>query len=249
MKKATTILSLVFCFVSQIFAQAPSTSAVSISGGGDIEMPFGLDHSYLSRTAENSDIDVSHLPFDEGKLTRMDCDNGTSRLTFAISPKGSSTTEFQFSLLAIDGRIDMVRYNLPEENQYLEVSAENEEVALEGVFLKKDQVNRTFVFYYGAGTNIGYSHAGKVTVKGYLSDMQLTDDPNVAQEIEYIFDQKDGLNQRIFAQAGMGIRFLKRMEFGLNFRKGFGYRASFGGPFRMTRLKRSIGMSLRFNMF
>ena len=215
--------------------------------GGDIEMPFNLNHNYLLRTAENPDIDLDRLPFDEGELTRMDCDNSTSRFTMSFAPGGSQNSELQLSILSIDARIDMVRYELPEPGQYLEVSAENQETALEGVYLKKDKANRTFTFYYGVGTNIGYSHDGKVKVKGFLKDSQLTDDPEVAQEIEYTYKQKGSINQRLFAQGGMGIRFFKRMEFVLSFRKGFGYRASFGGPFHATMLKRSIGMSLRYS--
>lgn len=248
MKRTTTLTALLIFFASQMFSQAPATS-IGLTVGGDIEMPLNLDHKYLLNTAEDSDINVDHLPFDEGELTRMDCDNGTSRFTFAFSPGGSSDAEFRVSLLSIDSRIDMVRYNLPEPDQYLEVSATNQEVALEGVYLKRDQVNRTFTFYYGVGMNMGYSHGGEVKVKGYLRDTQLTDNPEVAQEIEYTFKQKDGINQRLFAQAGMGIRVFKSFELGLNFRKGIGYRASFDGPFKVTRLKRSIGMTLRYNFF
>lgn len=253
MKRTTTFAILTFLFASQIYSQVSSTPSnwtgtrFGVTFGGDIEMPLKLNHSYLLSTAEDSDLSVDHLPFDEGELTRMDCDNETARISISMAPNGSTTTELQFSLLSIEGRIDMVRYSLPEENQFLEVSAENKELALEGVYLKRDQVNRTFTFYYGAGTNIGYSYGGKVKVSGFLNDAELTDDPNVAQEVEYLLEQRDGINQRLFAQGGMGIRLLKRIELGLNFRKGFGYRASFGGPFKLTRLKRSIGMSLKYS--
>jgi len=248
MKRISTLIALLFCFASQIFSQAPSSS-IGLTVGGDIEMPLDLNHNYLLNTAEDSDISVEHLPFDDGELTRMDCDNGTSRFTFSFATGKTSDAEVRFSVLSIDSRIDMVRYNLPDPDQYLEVSATNQEVALEGVYLKRDKVNRTFTFYYGIGMNMGYSHGGEVKVKGYLRDAQLTDDPEVAQEIEYTFEQKDGINQRLFAQGGLGIQVFKSFELGLNFRKGIGYRATFDGPLKVTRLKRSIGMTQRYNFF
>lgn len=250
MKRIATIFTLSLFTFALAFGQAPSSDFVGaklgVTVGGDIEMPHNLGHAYLLNTAEDTGLDVSALPFEDGDLTRMDCDNGTARFTFSITPGTSTNTELQFSLLSIDGRIDMVHYKLPEPDHYLEVSAENQEVALEGVFLKTDRVNKTFSFSGGIGTNIGYSHNGEVRVKGYLRDTQFTDDPEVAQEIDYTYKQKDSFNQRIFLQAGMGIRFLKVMEFGLNFRKGLGYRASIDGPFKTTTLKRSIGLSLKY---
>ncbi len=225
-------------------------SKIGITLGGDIEMPHGLDYQYLLSTAENSTFDDSNLPFSDGELTRMDCDNPTFRFTLNLSPAAFPTTEWQFSWLAIDGRIDMVRYEIDENDprgwQYLEVSATNKESAFEVFFLKKSQT-RSLIFYGGIGTNLGYSHGGKVKVKGYLRDNSATDEPAAGREVDLTFNQKNSINQRLFLQAGMGVRFLKRMEAGFDLRKGLGYRASFDGPFNFTILKRSIGLNLRYN--
>lgn len=248
MKKAAPALLTLILFASQLSGQSLATlgAKLGLAVGGDIEMPYGLEHTYLLKTAKNTGLDLSEFPAQGGELTKMNCDNGTARFTFSINPKGSPGTEWQFALLSIDGRIDMVQYELPEPDQYLEVSATNKELALETAFLKTSQANKTFAFWGGIGTNIGISHHGEVRMKGFLRDHQLADNPEVPQEIDRIFPQKKSLNQRLFLQAGMGIRFLKAMQFGLELRKGFGYRASFDGPFTMTFLKRSIALSVRY---
>ncbi len=244
---------------SQLAAQLETTAPnwqvarFGIAAGGDIDMPHRLDHQYLLRTGRDVDFDHSDLPFSKGEMTRMNCDNGTFRIGLSFSPLRSPGTEVQVSLLDISGRIDMVHYELGTKGaadyQWLEVNAENKETAVEVVYLKRDQATKVLSFHAGLGTNIGYSHSGKVHVKGFLLDDAVADNPATGQEFDLTYNQWEGINQRLFLQAGMGIRFLKKMEFGLEFRKGLGYRASFGGPTHFTILKRSLGFSLRCQLF
>ncbi len=254
-KISTTLLLVLFATLFAI-AQEPYNSrwigsSIGITLGGDIEMPHGLDYRYLLSTAQNSTFDDAGLPFSDGELTSMDCDNPTFRFTVNLTPAASPTTEWQFSFLSIDGRIDKVRYELDEDDprgwQFLEVSATNKETAVEVAFLKKSQATKALSFHAGVGTNIGYSHGGRVHVKGFLREDPASDDPSVGQDVDLTFDQKDGINQRLFLQAGMGVRFLKKMEVGFDLRKGLGYRASLDGPFNFTILKRSIGLNLRYH--
>ena len=247
MEKIFTFLVFATLFSSQIYAQWSATR-VSLSVGGDIEMPHGLDHKYLLSTAVDNDFDASSVPFEDGKLVRMDCDNGTSRISLAFSPLGKPSTEIQFSILNIDGRIDMVRYKLPEDGRFAEVSATNEEFALEGVYMHRHQASKTFSFHVGGGMNIGLSHGGKITIKSFYDTDTDTDVPSTTEEIDLEYNQKNSFNQRLFVQGGMGIRFLKRLEFGIIVRKGMGYRASFDGPFNFTTLKRSMGLSLSYSL-
>lgn len=255
MKRILPLFMLVSMIASQTIAQQSNwqLARFGIAAGGDIDMPYRLNSDYLLSTGRNVDFDASDLPFSKGDLTRMNCDNGTFRLGLSISPLRSPNTELQFSLLSIEGRIDMVHYELGAKDtpdyQWLEVSAENKETAAEFVYLGRSQAGKRWNFYGGLGTNIGYSHSGKVHVKGRLLDDTVSDNPASAQEFDLTYTQREGINQRLFIQAGMGIRFLKKMEFGFEFRKGLGYRASFGGPTHFTILKRSLGFSLRCQLF
>ena len=244
MKRLFIFLALSTLFSLYSKAQLAFKS-FGLSLGGDIEMPHGLDQRYLLSTAIDNTFDAGTLPYDDGDLVRMECDNGTFRLGMGFTPAQKPNVEIRLSLLSIDGRIDMVRYQLPEENHFIEVNATNSELAVEGLYLFRDQAGKTFSFHVGLGTNVGYSYGGKVHVKSFYEIESNTDAPNLSEETDLTFDQKNSINQRLFVQGGLGIRFLKKMEFGIECRKGLGYRASFDGPFKMTTLKRSLGFSLR----
>jgi hypothetical protein len=253
MKKIATLPALWLLFATPFFAQEAvhtpnwQIAKFGIALGGDIDMPLGLDYNYLLNTAEEVDFDYSELAYDKGEMTNMNCDNGTFRLNMSFRPFRSADSELQLSFLSIDGRIDKVRYESPN-GQYLEVSAANEETALEALFLKNSRAGRSWRFHAGLGTNVGYSHGGEIQVKGHLLHKADSDVPNTLEEVDYKYRQSDGINQRLFLQGGMAVRFLKRLEFGFECRKGLGYRASFGGPFNMTLLKRSLGFSFRYQI-
>ena len=112
----------------------------------------------------------------------------------------------------------------------------------------RQQASKTFSFHVGIGTNIGHSKNGKVRIRSYYETESDTDVPDAAEEIDFEYNQKNSINQRLFAQGGLGIRFLKRMEFGIMCRKGLGYRASLNGPFKFTTLKRSFSLSLAYTL-
>lgn len=253
------MLALACLFAGQTKAQLETSTPnwhlarFGIALGGDLDMPVNLDHHYLLKTANDAGFDDSQLPFTSGEMTRMNCDNGTFRIGLSISPLKSPSTELQFSFLDISGRIDMVHYELGHEGesdyQWLEVNAENKETALEAVFLKHRNSGKRWAWYYGAGTNFGFSHSGKVHVKGSLLDESAIDNPSSIETFDLTYNQRESFNQRLFLQGGVGFKFLKKMEFGFELRKGIGYRASFGGPTKFTILKRSLGFSLRCQLF
>jgi hypothetical protein len=259
MKRILTFLTLAFSLST--LAQQPaatvfqnwSIAKAGITLGGDIEMPHGLDYRYLLSTAENVNYDYSNLPFTDGTLTHMECDNPTARIMLAMTPPGMPNTEFQVALLSIDGRIDRVSYEIPASDpsrrQHLVVSAKNKESAIEGALLHRHRLSKSLVGYLGGGMNIGYSHGGEVRMKGFVLDNPAglpEDAPLQGREIDLTYEQKGGINQRLFIRAGIGVKFLKRMEFGMDWGKGLGYRGSFGGPFNVTVLKRSLGLNLKY---
>lgn len=255
MKRILTLLLLASTIANHAQAQASGfgLSRFGFALGGDIDMPIGLNGEYLLSTAERATFSMNDAPFGKGELTMMDCDNGTARLNFAFANPAAPYTEWQISLLGISGRIDMVRYEKGEEDspgfQWMEVNATNKETAVEVVHVRHKKTEKPLGFHWGVGSNLGLSHSGEVNVKGQYVDSDETDNPATIAPFEYTYQQRGSLNQRLFLLGGMSIRFLKKMEFGLELRKGLGYRASFGGPFRATYLKSSIGISMRCKLF
>lgn len=255
MNRILTLLLLASTIANYAKAQSNGLglSRFGFSIGGDIDMPIGLDGDYLLSTAERATFSMTDAPFESGELTMMDCDNGTARLNFAFANPAAPYTEWQFSLLGITGRIDMVRYETGEEGspdfQWMEVNATNKETAVEVVYLRHKKTEKPLGFHWGVGTNLGLSHSGKVNVKGEYIEETASDSPATVQAYEHSYKQRESLNQRLFVQGGISVRFLKKMEFGMELRKGLGYRASFGGPFHATYLKSSVGISLRCKLF
>ncbi|MBK8564157.1 MAG: hypothetical protein IPN76_12670 [Saprospiraceae bacterium] len=258
MNRILTLLLLASTIANHAHAQASANGGFGLSRigfalGGDIDMPIGLDGDYLLSTAERATFSITDAPFESGELTMMDCDNGTARLNFAFANPAAPHLEWQVSLLGITGRIDMVRYEKGEEGspdfQWMEVNATNKETAVEVVHIRHKRTEKPIGFHWGVGTNLGVSHSGKVHVKGEYIDGTATDSPASVQAFEHNYKQRESLNQRLFLQGGVSVRFLKKMEFGIELRKGLGYRASFGGPFHATFLKRSLGLSLRCKLF
>ncbi|MCC6727654.1 MAG: hypothetical protein IT258_24320 [Saprospiraceae bacterium] len=257
MKRILTLLLLASTIANHAQSQASANglglSRFGFALGGDIDMPLGLNGNYLLSTAEGATFSMSDAPFDKGELTMMDCDNGTARLNFAFSNPAAPYTEWQFSLLGITGRIDMVRYEKGEEGspdfQWMEVNATNKEAAVEAVHIRHKKSEKPLGFHWGVGTNMGVSHSGEVHVTGQFIDSDATDNPATITPFDYTYQQRGSFNQRLFLMGGMTIRFFKKMDFGLEMRKGLGYRASFGGPFHVTYLKRSLGFTLRCRLF
>ncbi len=254
MKKLYTLFLLAFSAVC-LQAQTP-VAKVGFAAGGDIEMPHGLSHQHLFSTAENMDFNYQDLPFDHGEMTKMQCDNGTFRMGIAVMPPKWKNAELQITLLQIEGRIDRMEYDNPETGEFLNVQATNKEWALETVFLPGTRAAKWLSMYGGFGTNIGYSYDGKVELEGFLQQELVPDParPNdvplpAGENVSRTYEQRNSINQRFFLQAGVGFHFLKRMEFGLECRKGLGYRASLGGPFTFTTLKRSLGFSLKYTLY
>ena len=60
-----------------------------------------------------------------------------------------------------------------------------------------------------------------------------------------IYEAKDAFHQRGFLQAGVGILFLKRLELGMEYRGGFGYKVLLFGTPKITRLQ-SFGLTAKW---
>lgn len=261
--KRTFLFSCSFLLLHLLTAQTPALklAKVGFGFGGDVEMPYQLGHTYLLETTTGSDFRVDTEKFGEGEIQGMECDNGSSSLTVALAPAGSSNMEWRISLYALDNRVDQVDYLSADKAEFLTFKAISREIGLETVYLRKDRLAKWISVYGGGGLNSGISYDGKVEVtEGLLlpagSDPvegngtdETFDGYRILQETTYTYDQRDGFSQRIFLQAGFGLHFLKKMEFGVNFRRGFGYRAMEDGPFTFTSLKSSVAMGFTYSIF
>lgn len=252
MKRILTLLLLASTMANQAQAQA-ALSRFGFALGGDIDMPLGLDGQYLLSTADRATFSMDDVPFSVGELTMMDCDNGTARLNFAIANPAAPYTEWQFSLLGITGRIDMVRYEKGEEGspnfQWMEVNATNKETAVEGVYIRHKKTGETLRPPLGRGHQYRPLAQRDSTGEGPSGGQRRHRCPRLRTGFCILVPTAGKLQPKALPARGMSIRFFKKMEFGLELRKGFGYRASFGGPFHATLLSAPSGISLRCKLF
>ncbi|HFA49858.1 MAG TPA: hypothetical protein ENJ95_12695 [Bacteroidetes bacterium] len=255
MKRIFSILSLALLLSFSANAQL-GLAKIGISAGGDVEKPHGMDLHYLLSTANGADFNAEGISLGEGEIQGMQCDNGSSRLTIALAPPLTDNVEWRVSLFGMSDRIDQVNYKNAATNESLIVKATSNEVGLEGVYLRKNRLAKWITVYGGAGINTGYSYGGKVQVTyqrvespAVVLPNDVPSAPEKIIETVDVYDQKNGVAQRVFLQGGFGIHFLKRMEFSIEFRKGLGYRANFGGPFNFTTMKQSSLIGIKYSLF
>ncbi len=236
-----------------------------VSFGTDLDMIRGLDYAYLVQTGKGNSSNVyNNVSFENQQYYAAVCENPILRITAALDVPGLKNTELDFALNTVFNRFDGVYYHaensqIVQENggfQYLSVNTVTNEVGLESTITRRVSLFNFLNFYGGVGTNIGYSFDGEMQFSGH--EYRQSVDQNVDRSIKDIttgtiysdaiygtYDAKDAFHQRLIYKLGFGILFCKRLELGINYRGGWGYRAVFGAPTKETRLE-SLAVSARW---
>ena len=262
--KKLLLLSVTIFICTSTFAQnsgVPSKFKVrsfGISFGSEMDMLDGLDHNYLMSTAKNSQQSVFNPS--GGNAGSFDyygavCENPYVRFTVGLDVPGVKNGELNLSAVGVFNRLDGTTYT-NSQNEYISYNSFSNEIAAEATLDKRFTLCRSVNFYLGAGTNIGYIYGGELTIEGNTNVENVDEAMNrsfsdivagkISSENTYEFyEQKDGLNQRLFAHFGFGLLVLKRIELGLDVRCGIGYRAIGGAETKTTSLN-SSGLSLKW---
>lgn len=225
--------------------------------GSDMDMVSGLDFNYLMQTAKGIDgSQYSDIEFRNDDYYLAICENPQLRLFATLEVPGMKNTELNVGLNGVFNRLDGVYYNNWEGynpnnqnyvHEYVSVTTMTNELSLETSFIRKLPFLKYVNFYGGIGTNLGFSFAGQLDVNGHLEKKSVDQNANrslsdiAAGETyyDYIYetaDVKDAFHQRLFLQAGLGFVVKKRLELGMDFRRGIGYRAIKGAPTKMINL-------------
>ena len=199
----------------------------------------------------------------------MICENPNLRMDVALQPRFMPNAEWRFAAVLIANRIDAVSYRPRDWSAgnytYLNVSEYSNEAALESSMLWRVPTRGTFLrIYGGGGTNLGASFGSSVHVDGTMNtnvgdlsnqfggrgdaeDIYNNAEATYEWFSENHYDVRESFNHRVFAQAGIGFNFFRRLEVGLEGRWGYGYRLVGGSPAQFTNL-RSLGFSARWNL-
>ena len=262
--KKIAVFSLLLCFSLGAFAQSlsiPSKWGVkkwSLSLGQDQDMLGSVEHDYLLSTVRgNTTMDYSNLDFQEKEITSMTCENPHLRFIATLPVPGRKNLEFNVAALLVVNKIDEVDYYNPgfDDNftgeQSMSFRARSHEVGLEAGLMKNWSVGKAINLYGGAGTSAGVS-GGRINISG---ENMLVDDKNeilnfsraedeipannvtLHQRYNDNYQMKTGWYQRGFLQAGIGFVLFRRVELGMEYRYGVGYRAIEGAGTKGTRYK------------
>lgn len=231
--------------------------------GVDQDMVNNLDQSYLASTAKDGSLSaLEGREFDTQDFYGGVCENPHFRAMVTFDAPGWRNVEVNAGMSLALNRVDGVYYrNIDNKygyyGDYLSYDMMSNEVAIEVSMVKRLNVLNFLNFYGGVGTNLGYQFGGGMHVSGYTSESQAVDD-NLERplgeilagdmEREYMYEYhetRNGFNNRLFAQIGMGILFFNRLELAVEYRRGIGYRAIFGSDVRMTNLQ-STGLAIRY---
>ena len=262
MKKLLLLVALfAFTFSFQADAQM-KIKKFGISIGQDWDMLPGLSKETLMAKADGRLTDELSPFFnlENSSQYSASCDNPNFRLSLVLEPQGLSNVEFHTSAVFIFKRIDAVHLYDNDDSGYsnLSLSLHGNEIGTEAVLIKKVPVlgfmNLKFLnLYGGVGANAGYQFGNYIS--GSASDVAYVQEegqtPRGAwrdawNNGDHIYDYttvNDGISTRVFAQAGFGITFFRRVELGFEGRYGAGLRHYFGTDTDFTNLH-----SVAFNM-
>lgn len=145
----------------------------------------------------------------------------------------------------------------------MSITQTQSEIALESSMLYTLVDNRVFKVYTGIGSNAGVTYNDHISVYGTgaaeMDDIVIDWNQNFSSELVqrpdiensrtfynyYNNNSGSQFNHRLFGQVGGSIIILKRVELGVDFRRGIGYRVIKDAPVTFTNLV-STGLSLRY---
>ncbi|MEO1517663.1 MAG: hypothetical protein AAFV95_21745 [Bacteroidota bacterium] len=232
--------------------------SIGLSLSSTLEMPMNMNSGTFFGMKGEEVPQVINQNFGSAELVSMTCDNGELRASISLQPPGSDDTEVQFTLVNIIDRMDKMVFEAEDagEDNFLTMESLSDEVAFEIGLIKSHKVTNWFRLYAGGSLNSGISYNHRLCIEGQIpmSDIsaegteQLNFSDNPTQQESYFQScntVSNGLNQRLFLQGGMGILFFKRVETGLTYRKGIGYRSNFDGEFYGVT-QQSLNISIRW---
>ncbi len=243
-----------------------SVKKIGVKFSQDQDMIRGLGYDYLLGSInEPLSYDFSQLSFQEEDLHSMVCENPNLSLAFTFRPGKQSNWEIYTAAVVIFDRIDAAHYNNREEvgikspdYKYLNFTNTSNEVALEVGLARAIPLFKTFYFYPGVGSGIGYSFKNRMQISGHNIPVLKADDAVVfrsktsdapeelrTDDFDHQYEAKDAWSQRAFYSLAFGMTLFDRAELIIAYRSGIGNRNMVEGAKVPTHL-RSMGVGLNW---
>ena len=262
--KKVCLLLLAFAICNTTFAQnflGMKIKKFGISSTVDQDRLQGLDASYFDGLSKDGiSAEVMENDFDPVDIISMTCENPALRAEITVLPfRTSPNIQLNMGTGIMFNRIESTGYGFYNSNlnsnEYYRFRSYSHEAALDGSLVYNLKL-WAFNLYGGAGTNLGYTFDGDLDIEGhYWNENGETfpgSDGGQTSEGEFVsfyesHDMKNSLHQRVFLHGGVSIIFFKRLEVGLEGRRGVGYRYNTGNPLKFTDLV-SAGFNVKWNL-
>lgn len=250
------LLLLFSCCLLSFTTQAQTNwlvKSIDISLGVDEDRVNGLSNEYFTDMLRNENVAYIGPEFDGQNAYSMICENPYVRVMATLAPLGSKNTEIRVGLNGIFNRLDGVSYHSDEG--YASFSTIGDEIAIESAFIKTTGI-WGLRFYGGVGMNTGFAFNNRYYGWGseniIVDNVSLRGDNQPISSVMQVSDPyynevelRNGMSQRLFLQGGVGFRFFKRVEVGLEGRYGYGYRWIVGAGKKAIRLQ-SVALNARY---
>jgi len=244
---------------------------VGIQMGVEQDLILGdkMSHKYFNSLVNDPNLNSALENRIDANFSKYSgvCENPHIQINLAYQlPKPNH--ELHFNVLGVFNRVDGIYYNRLSSNtanyDYLNYDLYSSELGLEvNYVLKKElQLIKNVLglnLYASGGANTGFQFENYLTISGTetIRDRQLgvrlaqTDD--VASDYTFETNERfnnsyrasNGINQRVFAGAGVGFVLFNRLELGINGKYGYGYRYHFSNDFAATNI-RSYNLSAKW---
>jgi len=247
---------------------------IGVTLGKDLDMLPTIGDDYFLNASRDLDTEkYSDLTLTSADLVGAVCENPDVSINLTLLPPGLTNVEMNVSLLAMFNRVDGATYETSDwgntDYQMLRFGSRSNEIALESSLRKRWNAFGFLNFYGGIGTNVGVSYAGRIDVQGenIPTDIQTGNimgvrilnnnndagntppqmPSNMYVENQFLdtYEMKNAVHQRLFATAGIGVLFFKRIEIGIEGKYGIGYRY-FGGESFTPSILNSLGLTARY---
>lgn len=226
------------------------------------DMVSGLDYRYfVDRFSGEDKFLIEGINFGETNLTSRTCENEGVGLEFALAHGRFRNVEWRNSINYVDRRIDAVSYSgrgfdFRSTSGSINFKSYHDEITIETALIY-DLKFGPLHFYGGAGTNMGLSFDDRIWVDGNIFRSQedisnsdnLIDWDNQNNGSSYVGLRSDShrlFTQRVFVQGGAGFAFFNKIEAGVEWKRGVGYR-TIGTGARSTKLE-SFQMRLTYRI-
>ncbi len=261
------IFALLICFsffhlnAQKTFSIGPFTAKKIVAGiGYETDMVNNLSYNYFRKQLPQAERDaLAGADLSPETLYTGVCENPSFNLGLGLTHPKLRNIEWYNTLAYKPTRVDAVTYRNTSNysGDYLSFNGTHNELNLETALLYKLSILNFLNIYGGVGANAGFTFNNQTCI---FSSVDLTaDDISFRNNSEinetlssnnhegYYNCINTGVewNHRAFLQLGSSLQFFNKIELGLDFKFGVGYRANLPDSFTGTRLT-STNLTLKY---